>query len=419
MSSIESAVANTLRRLIARLGSSKHRNGDLSDPPADPGVSLPATKSSMPDYFRLATHGDRVEFHASMRSLERQGGVRLDWDRRAGFDGQVERIHLLDTNLVANFLQEPLSWVMAREAIERLNTVSVPAAYQGKVDAIADSWRRGAATARVTAANASRFIDALRVLNAVDHAGGADVLMRRLSIQLFKDSKRIESLSAPLSYLLNWIEENVGAEEDDVRDMFAEIGLVKYPQPMLLACPEGIEAQVASKNVPLVYPYIGLRPDSIEGLQIRSSGAVSKILTVENQATFNEIAQAAPANTLVIYTAGNPTPSWLSAYRRIVSELPGTRLLHWGDIDRGGYRIASRIASSIPADRSLALLQMTSGVHTGEFAAQAPKAHVDEVVALCRQNEWFTQAHAMEQAGLFQEQEVIPITSAVLEISDA
>lgn len=413
---VEYAVAKTLQRLIGRLASAKFRKGDLSDPPADPGISLPATKAKMGEYFCLPTHGDRVAFHGIVRMLEREGGLRLDWDPRAGDNGQIERIHLLKVDIIADYLGEPLSWVEARDAIEQLNAESVPVTYQDKIVSISERWRHGSAAARVTSADAKRFVDAFRVLHAVDRAGGADVLLRRLSTQLFRDSKRIESLVGPLSYLLDWADDTVGADEEEVRDMFAEIGLVKFPQPMLLASAVAMSVLTTKQAVPLVHPYVGLQPDAIGGIQINAGCAVRHVLTIENLATFNEMALAAPNDTLVIYTAGNPTPSWASAYRRIVLAIPDARLLHWGDIDRGGFRIASRVASAAPAGRSLALMHMTSGVHTGEFAVPAATTHVDEVVVRCRRNGWDNEALAMERAALFQEQEVIAITPEVLSL---
>jgi len=48
---------------------------------------------------------------------------------------------------------------------------------------------------------------------------------------------------------------------------------------------------------------------------------------------------------LIIYSAGMPSPSWRKMYTTMLKDVSvGTPVLHWGDVDEGGFRIAARIA---------------------------------------------------------------------------
>ena len=50
-------------------------------------------------------------------------------------------------------------------------------------------------------------------------------------------------------------------------------------------------------------------------------------------------------NVLLIYTAGMPSPAWREMYRRLLGDVAyGTPVVHWGDVDEGGFRIAAALA---------------------------------------------------------------------------
>ncbi|MDO9365652.1 MAG: DUF2220 family protein [Methylotenera sp.] len=73
----------------------------------------------------------------------------------------------------------------------------------------------------------------------------------------------------------------------------------------------------------------------------------SMVLTIENQTTFHsEARRKCDEDVLLIYTAGMPNPPWRDMYARLLKSLPeGIPVYHWGDLDEGGFRIASVLAS--------------------------------------------------------------------------
>jgi hypothetical protein len=207
-------------------------------------------------------------------------------------------------------------------------------------------------------------------------------------------------LARPIAYLL-------GDDSDD-ENVFSHLGLVKHPQPMLLSGGADCRVHVGEGSIPLLKPYIGLRPDRIEGLSV-DSGRIQHLLTIENLASFNEAAEYSdnPDDLLIVYVAGNPTPSWLAAYRRLLKSGRPTKVMHWGDIDVGGFRIAGKIAeSAIEVGYSLDLWQMNAAEFTSNEQKNVPgKEQVTQIVQLCEKYGWHQELAGLKDAPVFLEQE--------------
>jgi len=293
-----------------------------------------------------------------------------------------------------------LPWVVAATAIQHIEQVAGDS--ELTIAPIVDAWKHGRAPGGVTANKASQFIDSIRVIEAARRLGASDqdLLLRRVSTQLFGDSKRIESLARPIAYLL-------GDDSDD-ENVFSHLGLVKHPQPMLLSGGADCRVHVGEGSIPLLKPYIGLRPDRIEGLSV-DSGRIQHLLTIENLASFNEAAEYSdnPDDLLIVYVAGNPTPSWLAAYRRLLKSGRPTKVMHWGDIDVGGFRIAGKIAeSAIEVGYSLDLWQMNAAEFTSNEQKNVPgKEQVTQIVQLCEKYGWHQELAGLKDAPVFLEQE--------------
>lgn len=75
------------------------------------------------------------------------------------------------------------------------------------------------------------------------------------------------------------------------------------------------------------------------------------VLSIENLTTFHSESKRRCDDTfLLIYTGGMPSPAWRAMYCRLLGELPDSvPVHHWGDVDEGGFRIASVLASDARA----------------------------------------------------------------------
>lgn len=397
------ACDESMRRLIKKAARAVFADGELDPSEEKISVSLPATNSSLREYYRLERFADREEYHARLQIYSNAKAIKVDWDVGAGERGQLSRVTLLDPKAVVSIFGEELPWEVASRAIARIAAV----AKEGlpNVDHIIDAWRFGKAPGGVPAERANQLVDSMRIIDAAQRLseGGQDVLLRKLSARLFSDSKRIEALSRQLAFLLG---EPAETEEDDV---FARLGLVKHPQPMLLSGPPGCSIRIEGIAIPLAYPYLGFRPDTIKGL-VASSDPIRRVLTIENLASFNEAAdlEKNARDLLIVYLAGNPTPSFLAAYNRILSSVEPTEILHWGDIDVGGFRIAARLADSIRSiGHSLKLWRMNPLEVASGQQKTVPEKKIEEASTICEKYGWNKEAEGLRSNPVFQEQEFL------------
>lgn len=408
------ACDESMRRLIKKAARAVFADGALEPSVEKISVSLPATNSSLREYYRLERFADREEYHARLQIYSNAEAIQVDWDPAAGERGQLSRVTLLDPKAVVNILGEELPWEIASRAIARIESV----AREGlpNVDHIIEAWSRGKAPAGVAAERANQLVDSMRIIDAAQKLseGGRDVLLRRLSARLFSDSKRIETLSRQLAYLIG---EPAETEEDNV---FSRLGLVKHPQPMLLSGPHGCCIQTDETAIPLPFPYLGVRPDTVKGMII-SKNPIRRVLTIENLASFNEAADKAEkaTNLLIVYLAGNPTPSFLAAYNRLLKSLDPVEVLHWGDIDVGGFRIAARLADSIkPLGLRLRLWQMNPFEVALEQTNTVPCKKIDEVSTICEKYGWNEEFKGLKNHPVFQEQEFVEWMPPESNVSD-
>lgn len=396
------ACDKTIRRLIDRVARRLFTEGNLSPSKDELSANFPATQASMAEYYQLERFSDREEYHARLQTYINAKAVIADWDSLAGESGQLARITLISPTAASDLLGIGLPWEIASLAIEKLKataTTSLPS-----VQKIVEGWQHGKSPGGVSASKSQQFVDALRVIEASEHEGSheKDVLLRRLSVQLFGDSKRIEALVRPIAFVLN--DDRILLEGDSV---FANLGLVKHPQPMLISGPSSCAVKLEHQIIPLARPYLGLRPDTLMNLE-QNSKSIDCVMTIENLASFNEAAQDESNldNLLLIYVAGNPTPSLLDAYARIIESISPKSLMHWGDIDVGGFRIASRLADKAKlVGFDLHLWKMNSAEISSERAEVADDRKINEVIQICEKHGWRKELEGLKKHPIFQEQE--------------
>lgn len=298
------------------------------------------TQKRYPAYFATRSLDDAEAVRATLSLAERSGAVELVPHSRARPPHDIEAVRVMSARALAQYLGVALLPDQVARATQAFAPFAVD--YPVLADILA-AWARGAQVRRLRPddAGVQALLDALSVVQA-RHDAAEDILLRRESIRLFGDSKRIEAIGGCVELLLSGELQGV---DRTVGDAFAQLGLLHEPQPWLVSG-DG-EVCLDGRWVPLARPYLGLPASAVEGF--RASTPPRCILTVENRQTFHEAAvQAATQNAWVIYTGGMPSPAWHGVYRMLLAgcprPLPG--VYHFGDTDVGGFRIAAKIAES-------------------------------------------------------------------------
>ena len=365
-------------------------------------ATLAFTDGSFPDYLNLPNREARGAAHAVLRNAERRGAIGIEWDRYAGEDGQIERVRLLDAEALAGCLEvEPL-WRICEAAARALAlTDESPAALR----AVYAAWCAGKAPRKLGPDRVQDFVDAQRVIDACRERGQVeDIPLRRLSVELFRDTKRIEAITPALDALSGDLSNPRVAEE-----VWAALGLVKFPQPLLCAGKAVFRLGDATA-LALPSPYLGVPTGAVEGVSLPQDCAY--LLSVENLTTFNELARGRGGviEGLVIYTGGMPSPSLLAIYRRIVAAVPQAQpIWHWGDIDLGGFRIAAALRAEAQRQRrDIALFNMNPSalVSVPNSGSLGPN-EVRDMLRIARANGWIKEAEGIEASPLAYEQEAL------------
>lgn len=295
----------------------------------------------VPDYWKLKLDA-RDACHRELQTAERAGAVELHWSKQGGDDQTVDLVKLRDLDALAGVLNRSTNAVRVdaarRQLAEWLETTP-------RLNEIVGRWAELKKVRGLAPEAASDLSDALRVLEALRTRSGEDQIVRRLSVDLFGDSKRIEQLERYIDILTA---DSLAAPARGWEEVFGGLGLVKEPQPFLVAG-QGQLQLIDGKTCPVVVPYVGVANRSIAGY----IGQPAWILTVENLTTFHLCSQLADAQDgLILYTAGMPSPSWCRAYRAVLAGTsPRVHAYHWGDIDAGGFRIAAKLRECIELDR--------------------------------------------------------------------
>lgn len=358
------------------------------------------TEFRLNDYRHLPSLQIKEGIEHEFRMARDAGAIDLEWDR-PGEKGFIRRITLVDADHLANYLGIKRSVHIVAQARERL----VPFLPRFPIlnDVIA-RWGKLKKVRMTDATQVDEWLDAIRAVAALtERFTGEDTPIREASARLFNDSKRLEKLTGPLDTLLT------GSIEMEARlpaEVWKELGLFREEQPVLLA--GTIELARSRLSALIDQPYGGFASHAVLGV---SGHMPSRILTIENLTTFHsEARRGQDADTLLIYTAGMPSPAWRAMYRRILASTPATALLfHWGDVDEGGFRIASVIAGDARLEqRTLLPFRMAPEDIPIDVRRTASPSVLARMRTFASRAGWPELGERIQEAGFTVEQESLP-----------
>lgn len=356
------------------------------------------TSSALAAYRDLRSLKDKEDFEAVMAYAQAEGAIKLQRPRLDP-QGFIERIELVDVTKLALLLGEVPHAARVQTAKKSLaaHVDSYPVLHG--VVAFWEKLKKVRGTGPEDAADWAMACEAIAYCRAQVGLGAMETPVRDASSRLFKDSKRIERLVSRLDVLL------AGTVEDDARpeaEVLQELGLYREPQPARMA--GNIVVRRERGAFPLDRPYGALPPSTVLGLE----SIPSQVLTVENQTTFHIWArQHCDSDVLCLYTAGMPSPAWRAMYLRLLFELPAaTPVLHWGDVDEGGFRIAAFLSRcAAEAGHTVLPWKMHPADVPKDFRREAPARTVERMVKYASEAGWDEIAHEVALAKIVAEQE--------------
>jgi len=383
------------RDLLAKLldAGNKHAAGARARAPA-------LTTTHLKPYSELRSWQHKQECDETFLAARNAGAITLQRDKLNPKDGLIERIDLVDVRALAQFLGR------STYADQLAHTAAQLAPLKADFPVIQEVIGRWTGMTKVRGLgpqDSGAWIDAAKTIRACATRGQDAIAtpVREFSARLFLNSKRIEALTPQLDILLS------GSIEGSPRagaQVWQELGLFREEHPVLLA---GHVHIARDRSTGLIdAPYMGLPATTIQGV----ASTVIEVITIENKTTFHSEAKRRQNDeVLLIYTAGMPSPAWRAMYGRLLETLPPTTpVYHWGDVDEGGFRIASTIAAVARGTGfSLQPYRMSPEDVPLEMRVKASARTLERIYHFACAAGWPELGQAMRQAEFIAEQEAL------------
>ena len=197
--------------------------------------------------------------------------------------------------------------------------------------------------------------DLLDALSAIETLS-SPIFERNLSVKLFKDSKRLETLRGVILTILRTYDPESSHYEEDDWGLLQKHQIKRPPEripltgPLDLEMPGISQSDISNSSVHLHleagFSSISLPEDILRSAIITSCSAKA-IITVENLTSFSELLLVRPLNIVAIHTGGFASPALILFLRSLHSYTPTIPFFHWGDIDAGGIRILAHLRKQI------------------------------------------------------------------------
>ncbi len=313
-------------------------------------VKVDDVADSLPGYHSQTDPEPRTTANEQLLQLERQGLVRLTWQR-----GQTN--HLLEAVTLETDRVEGVYTLLGREPLadrrRRLHDTLLGDRFR------LDGWRRRAvqhcldqlkqhkSPAPFSLTDDDWNRDLLAALVALpDEDVREEIPYRVFSVRVFNDSKRFDSLKGAVARLARRHQGEWRALSD--REILRELGLVPNPDhlylygPWRLVDPQGQVMSLSEFN-----PSVGI-PSALAARVQQASVNAARVVCVENLTPFYELVRYEDQGLAALCLWGNPSPASRHLLRCLAQDLPAdVPLLLWADIDYGGLSILAQLREKV------------------------------------------------------------------------
>ncbi|MCK9193618.1 MAG: DUF2220 domain-containing protein [Nevskia sp.] len=344
--------------------------------------------------------------HSELKDLAHEKALTIVWDRRAGHENLITGLSAASADAIAG----ALGVIRRKTDLESASALLSPYNALPRVQLARLMWARGKQVRGIGPDKASKLVDTILLIKRCELLT-APTAVRRISTSLFQRSKYAERLVPLVDFMTAATEEEaLKNHTPHPADVLARIQLIRYAQPILLAGAHTLSFVNGTTRLIMV-PYEGVAPESLDAIVTQPE----YVMTVENLTTFHELAtrQNRQDSGLILYTAGQPSPSFIACYQRIARFSGCQRFLHWGDVDGKGIEIAARLADALKASAGLRLQLwcMDSKPLESDSEREKLKRHVvSRMVKTCRRLGWDAVAKAIAGHRSRIEQEGQPLT---------
>ncbi|WP_167484102.1 Wadjet anti-phage system protein JetD domain-containing protein [Mesorhizobium tamadayense] len=319
---------------------------------------------------KFASIASEDDFMVRLKSLEADGALFVKRARVDGVD-MVVSIRPGDIAKLYAYRGRTSSRTLSLEAVDTIRALpELPPNAEWVLELVEHAWSRNVAWSGLKPGDTKTLAAALSLAKALNGLRGqagdlVSVDYRTFSRRSCGDSKVLERRIRLVVELLNRLyPAPVGDGSLDDVDVLAELGVVKFPQPLLVSGTLSLDG-VALPSV----PFIGLPTEQSFRLGVTHP---SYVLLVENFSSFIRHCREVndESDALVVYAGGFPARAILRSILSLVVQTD-CPIYHWGDVDQGGLRIFAYLEAALQrVGRNLVPHLMTAEllVHRGRPA---------------------------------------------------
>lgn len=282
-----------------------------------------------------------TECHAQLKLAEEKGVISITWKKH--FEGhEIQKVRLLNTKLLAQFLDRPLLEETVNRSLSAIDGLKVPDWFTVQRENIEQCWRSGKRAYTLAPADTDKLTLLITAINAIETME-ADIVLdyRQFGARYLHDSKVIKDITRALAAVYR---EHDSLTETIDKDVLAYKNLVPLSHPVFITGPVRLSNQTHTIDAD-ISPYIGVPLNLLETMSITTEPAY--ILTIENLSSFNEYTQTINDGGIVIYTAGFPVRK-LQRFYGFLATTANVPLFHWGDTDPHGFQILKTLQRCVP-----------------------------------------------------------------------
>ncbi|HMM16099.1 MAG TPA: DUF2220 family protein [Petrimonas sp.] len=294
------------------------------------------SKKTIPEYFEdTSTIYD--EIHQDLKTLESEGFIWIYW-RNNRRDHIVEKVSL-NLEKIAEayaaagrkklqseqdaFREYLRTWYGGDKVIRRFITW-----LEERIDAGLSI------KAYVDIGNLKDVDDLLRGIQAVA-GNGEECFIRELSMRLYGDSKKLERYKRKIENVITLFSPDKGRFAH-VEDVFLECSVLKNPTIVMIKGDVNLLTERARVHLGDFHFGIGISSRDINSIGFEGETPIDKIITIENMTAFYRFKEE---GALIIYLGGFHNEARRNLIQKAHQAFPEAKLMHWGDIDIGGFKI--------------------------------------------------------------------------------
>lgn len=356
----------------------------------------------------------------ALSDLESEGLLRVRWRKAAACD-VVKDVHV-DLGRIA------LAYEHAGAVFLSKRAAALAATVDANLESASVPWIRSWAVGFQRSAESdpmsvcSRWDgreDSLRDLVSMmleyDALGtGAFVSQRKFSVVCFGDSKKLER-SVGKNFIQAAASCGVSVPEGSITSQLESFGLYRYPPFLSVGGPCSVELKgnridcLIGREQGSCIPAALFAENTVDDVSVLIP-KTSRVVVVENKATYYEFLAKHWQETVVIFGHGQPT-FYLLSFLRLLSLSLSKRIEVWSDVDLGGFLIAERIMRKVPGSvpyrmdvKTLESVPCTALLaHNSEYIDKIKRYAENPDATFKKEAEWIV-AH-----GATLEQEALPV----------